>query len=97
MGRDDWCAVVRVVRDWGYIPMHAEVLAKHRVIWLAGFATLKVTKKEGGKWTVIKKNKEQTYDVSNLFRKGETQNGEHALERILMLINSVIHVTHQSL
>lgn len=37
-------------------------------------------------------NKEQTYDVSNLFRKCETQNGEHALEWILMLINSVIHV-----
>ena len=37
-------------------------------------------------------NKEQTYDVSNVFRKGETQNGEHALEWIFMLINSVIHV-----
>ena len=55
MGRDDWCAVVRVVRDWGYIPMHAEVLAEDRVIWLAGFATLKVTKKGGSKWTIIKK------------------------------------------
>lgn len=35
--------------------MHAEVLAEDRVIWLAGFATLNVIKKEGGKWVIIKK------------------------------------------
>ena len=37
--------------------MHAEVLAKDRVIWLAGFATLEVAKKEGGEWTTIKKRR----------------------------------------
>jgi hypothetical protein len=32
-----------------------------------------------------------TYDVSNIFRKSETQNGEHALERIFVLIDAVTY------
>jgi len=35
--------------------MHAEVLAEDRVIWLAGFATLEVAKKENGKRSITKK------------------------------------------
>ncbi len=40
MGRDDRCAVVRVIRNWGNFPVHAEVLAKNRVVRLAWFAAL---------------------------------------------------------
>jgi hypothetical protein len=40
VGRDDRCAVVRVIGNWWNIPMHAEVLAEYGVVWFAGLATL---------------------------------------------------------
>ena len=41
MGGDDWRAVIGVIGDWGNVPVHAELLAKNRVVRLARFPALR--------------------------------------------------------
>ncbi len=82
MGGDDWRAVVRVIRSWGYVPVHAEVLAENGVVRLAWFATLPA-KGQGMK----RRRMKITYNVSDIFRKSKTKNCQHALEGILMVVD----------
>jgi hypothetical protein len=41
MGGDDRRAVVRVIRNWSNVPVHAEVLAENGVVRFAWFAALR--------------------------------------------------------
>ena len=49
MGGDDWRAVVGVIRDWGNLPVHTEILAENGVVRLARFAALQAK----GRWVKI--------------------------------------------
>ena len=71
--------------------VHAEVLTKDTVIWLAGFATLEVAKKTAANGRSPRSGKEtkSRRTTCRISGKGEMQNGERALERVLMLINSI--------
>jgi hypothetical protein len=49
MSGDDRRAVVRVIRNWSNVPVHAKVLAENGVVWLAWFAALRAN----GQWMKI--------------------------------------------
>ena len=86
MGSDNRCAVVRVIRNRSNVPVHAEVLAENRVVRLAWFAALR----KNGRWMNEDcQGVKVTYKVFDIFRKGKTQNCQHALEGILMVVDPI--------
>lgn len=74
------------VRNWWYVPVGTEVLAEDAIVRLAYFAVLR----GGESVTVICSTMIGTYDKFEVLGECEADNGEHALERVIGVINSVI-------
>jgi len=82
---DGWLSRVGRVRNWWYVPVGTEVLAEDAIVRLAYFAVLG----GGESVTGICCTMIDTYDKFEVLGECETDNGEHTLERVIGVVNTV--------